>query len=29
VSLGERENDPETRNVLDTEITVLDLAAVR
>jgi arginase len=29
VALGERENDPETRDVLDTEITVLDLAAVR
>jgi arginase len=29
VALGERENDPETRDVLDTEIAVLDLAAVR
>jgi arginase len=29
VALGERENDPQTRDVLDTEITVLDLAAVR
>ena len=30
VALGERENDPaETDDVLDTEITVLDLAAVR
>ncbi len=29
VALGERENDPETRDVLGTEITVLDLAAVR
>jgi arginase len=29
VALGERENDPETRDVLDTEISVLDLAAVR
>jgi arginase len=29
VALGERENDPETRDALDTEITVLDLAAVR
>jgi len=29
VALGEREHDPETRDVLDTEIAVLDLAAVR
>ena len=29
VALGERENDPETIDVLDTEIAVLDLAAVR
>lgn len=29
VALGERENDPETDDVLDTRIAVLDLAAVR
>jgi arginase len=29
VALGERENDPETRDVLNTEIAVLDLARVR
>lgn len=29
VALGERENDPKTRDVLETEITVLDLAEVR
>jgi arginase len=29
VALGEQENDPETIDVLDTEVTVLDLAAVK